>query len=59
MIKVACTSIEFKIKINGLLSDPLTLMLVRQGCLLSMLLYKVVAEILANFTHADKRIKRI
>ena len=59
MIKVACTSIEFKIKTNGLLSDLLTLMLVRQGCLLSMLLYNVVTEILASFTHAEKRIKGI
>ena len=37
MIKYAYTNIESKIKINGLLSDPLTIMLVRQGCLLSML----------------------
>ena len=52
MIKVAYTSIESKIKINCLLSDPLTLMLVCQGCLLSMLLYNIAAEILANFINA-------
>ena len=59
MIKVACTSIESKIKINGLQSDPLILMLVRQGCVLSMLLHNIVAEVLANFINADKRIKGI
>ena len=57
--KVAYTNIKSKIKTNGLLSDPLTLMLVRQGCLLSMLLYNIVAEVLANFINADKRIKGI
>ena len=59
MIKVAYTNIESKIKINGLLSDPLTLMLVNQGCLPSMLLYNIVAAVLANFINADKRIKGI
>ena len=34
-------------------------MLVRQGCLLSMLLYNTVAEVLANFIKADKGIKGI
>ena len=34
-------------------------MLVRQGCLLSMLLYIIVAEVLVNFINADKRIKAI
>ena len=34
-------------------------MRVRQGCLLSMLLYNIAAEILANLINADKRIKRI
>ena len=34
-------------------------MRVRQGCLLSMLLYNIEAEILANLINADKRIKRI
>ena len=34
-------------------------MCVRQGCLLSMLLYNTAAEVLANLINADKRIKRI
>ena len=44
MIKVTYTNIESNIKINGLLSDPLILMLLRQGCLFFMLLYNIVAE---------------
>ena len=32
-------------------------MCVRQECLLSMLLYNIMAEVLANFINADKRIK--
>ena len=32
-------------------------MLVCQGCLLSMLLYNIVAEVLANFINADENIK--
>ena len=59
MFSVAYTNIESKIKINSLLSDPLTPMCVRQGCLLSMLLYKIAAEVLANLINADKRIKGI
>ena len=57
MIKVAYTNIESKIKINGLLSDPLILMFVRQGCLLFMVLHNIVAVVLAIFINADKRIK--
>ena len=57
MIKVAYPNIESKIKTNGLLSDPLILMLVRQGCLHFMLLYNILVEALANFINADKRIK--
>ena len=34
-------------------------MCVRQGCLLSMLLYNIAAETLANLINADKRIKGI
>ena len=34
-------------------------MLVHQGFLLSILLYNTVAEVLANFINADKRIKGI
>ena len=59
MIKFAYTNIESKVKANGLLSDPLTLMLFCQGCLLSMLLCNIVAEVSANFVNPDKRIKRI
>ena len=60
MIKVAYTDIQSKIKINGLLSDPFTLMQgVRQGCPLSMVLYITVAYVFANFIDADKRIKGI
>ena len=59
MIKVAYANIESKIKINGLLSDPLTLMWVPQWCLLSMLLCNIAAEVLANFINADKKIKGI
>ena len=59
MIKVAYTNIESKIKIDGLLSDTLLLMLVRQECLLSTLLYNTTAEVLPNFINADKRIKGI
>ena len=35
------------------------LMLVYQGCLLSMLLYNIEAEVLANLINADKMITRI
>ena len=34
-------------------------MLVRQGCLLSMLLYNIVAKVLASFINADKMIKGV
>ena len=54
MIKVAYTNIKSKIEINSLLSDPLTFLLVRHGCLLSMLLYNIVAEVLANLINAGK-----
>ena len=59
IIKVAYTNIEWKIKINGLLSDCLFLMLVRQGCLLFMLFYNIAVEVLAKFLITDKRIKGI
>ena len=55
----AYTNIESKIKINVVLSDPLTLLWIHQGCLLSMLLYNTAAEVLANLINADKRIKGI
>ena len=44
---------------NDLLSDPLIPMCVRQGCLLSMMLYNIAAEVLANLINAGKRIKGI
>ena len=54
MIKVAFTNIQSKIEINGILSEPFTLMRgVRQGCSLSLLLYIIVAEVLANFIDKD------
>ena len=34
-------------------------MCIRQGCLLSILLYNIAAEVLANLINADKRIKGI
>ena len=52
MIKVANTNIQSKIIINGLLSDPFTLMQgVHQGCPLS--------EVLANFIDAEKRMRGV
>ena len=56
IIKVAYINIESEIKIWSL-SDPLIVMSVRQGCLLSMLLHNIVAVVLANLINADKRIK--
>ena len=54
MIKVAYSKIQSKIKINGLLSDLLALVF-----LLSMLLYNIAADVLANFINAAERIKGI
>ena len=60
MVKDVYSSIQSKIKINGLLSDFLTLTQdVFQGCLFSMPLYNVAVEVLASFIDANKRIKRI
>ena len=60
MIKVAYTNIQSKIKINGPLSDPFTLMQgVRQEFPLSLVLYIMAAEVLANFIDADKRMKGV
>ena len=60
MIKVYYNNIQSKITINGFLSDPFTLMRdVRQGCSLSMLLYIIVAEVLANFIIAKARVKGV
>ena len=58
LTKVCYNNIQSKIKINGLLSEPFTLKRgVRQGCPLSVLLYIIAAEILANFIIVNKRIK--
>ena len=46
-------------EINGPLSDPLIFMCVHQGSLLSMLLYNIAVEVLANLIIADKKIKGI
>ena len=60
MIKDAYANIQSKIKINGLLSDPFTLTQeVCQGCPFSVLLYIIVAELLASFINAKKKIKGI
>ena len=56
---LAYTNIESKIKMNGLLSDPLTPICARQWCQLSKLLYNTAAEVLANLINAYKRIKGI
>ena len=58
LTKVCYNNIQSKIKINGLLSEPFTLKRgVCQGCPLSVLLYIIAAEILANFIIVNKRIK--
>ena len=60
MIKVAYTNIQSKITINGLLSDPFTLMQrVRHGCPLSLVSYIIAGEVLANFIDANKRMKGV
>ena len=60
MIKVAYTSIQSKIKINGLLSEFFILMQgAHQGCPLSLVLCIMAAEVLANFIDADKRMKGV
>ena len=60
MVKDVYNNIQSKIKINGLLSDPFTVMPeVCQGFLLSMLLYIIAADILARFINVNKRIKGI
>ena len=57
--EVAYTNIESKIRMNGLLFDPLTPIFVRQWSQLSKLLYNTVAEVFANLINDDKRIKGI
>ena len=52
------SNIQSETEINGLLSDPFTLLReVCQGCLFSMLLYIIVAEVLASFINANKGLK--
>ena len=60
MIKVEYTNIQSKMKINGLLSDSITLMQgVLQGCPFSLVLHIIAVEVLANFIDAKKRIKGV
>ena len=60
IVKDVYTNIQSKIKRNALPSNPFTLtQKVRQGCPYSMFLYVIVAEVLASFTNANKKIKRI
>ena len=48
-----------RIKAKHLLSDPLTIMRVRHGYLLSMLLYIIATKVLANFINTGKVITGI
>ena len=60
MVTDAYTNIQSKNKINGLVSDPFFLTRgVCQMYLFSMLLFIIVAEVLASFIIANKRIKEI
>ena len=60
IIKVAYINIQSTIKINGLLSDPFTLMQgFQQGCPLSKMFYITVAYVSTNFIDANNRIKGI
>ena len=58
MVEDLYANIQSKIKINGIVPDPFTLM---RGvwCLSSMLLYDIVAKVLASFINTNKRIKGI
>ena len=61
-IQITYTNIQSKIRINGLLSDPFTLMQERerQRFPLSSVLYYIRADgVLVNFIDADKRIKGV
>ena len=58
MVKDVYTNIQFKVKINDLQSDLFKLMReVSQECLLSILLYIIMVEVLEGFINANKRIK--
>ena len=58
MVKDVYTNVQSKIEINGLLSGPFALPWeVCHGCLFSMLLYIIAADVFASFINANKRIK--
>ena len=58
VVEDAYTNIECKIEIKDLLSDPFTIAWkVCQGCLFSMLLYIIAAEVLASFINPIKGLK--
>ena len=58
MIQVASINIQSKMKINGLLSDSFTpIQGFHQVCPLSMLLWIIVAKVLAIFIDANTRIE--
>ena len=60
MIEVVYTNIQSESKINGLLSDPFTLVRgVHKGCSLLILSHITAAEALAIFIDADTRIKGV
>ena len=60
MVEDAYTNIQSKIKTNGSLSDLFTITrVVCQGCLFSILLYIIPAEVLASFNNVNKKIKGI
>ena len=60
MVKDLYANIQSIIKVNNLQSDPFTLTQEDcQGCLFSMPLYIIAAEVLACFINANKRIKGI
>ena len=60
MVKDVYNNIQSKTKINGFLSDPFTLTRgFFQGCLFSILLHIIAADVLASFINANKRIKEI
>ena len=60
MIQIAQTNIQSKIKTNGLLSDPFTLMRgVCHGYSLSILICIIAAEVLAIFINVDTRIEEV
>ena len=60
MVEDAYTNVQSKMKINDFLSCPFNLTRgVCHGCLFSMLLYTITAEVLASFIDANKKIKGI